>query len=259
MEHKNFYETPTEANLRLRGTIVLYEGEPYEVLCITDHKSDGIFRIYLEETGQGIKKMKVHTDINMPTRNISTDDHKALGKKMDEYLVIQDQVPGGTVLRKFMTASGFNKFRPFPLGMHNNDGGVSYLERGPLRSTPQGLTKQMIAARYHPITNNPGGNNLPTSHMDLTSAAMKATIKGEYPSFQECCTNLRDPECSNTGVGFRRDFALIRGPIETLFLAYKDKIVGVLPYGDHVLLRLAGDCAYTKEVTQELGIFQSIV
>lgn len=254
MEHKNFYETVAEANLRLRGTIVLYEGEPYEVLCITDHKGDGIFRIYVEETGHGIKKMLAHTDANLPTRNYSTDDHHVLGAKMDAYIDGKDNCP---VLRKYMTSSGFNKFRPFPLGMYNYDGNVTYLERGPLRSTPQGLTKQMVAQRSLDLRQ--AGGQLPTSYLDLTSAEIKATIKGEYPPFSECVEQLKDPECANTGVGFRRNFALIRGPIDTLFLAYKDKIIGVLPYGDHNLVRLAKDSGYTREVVQELGIFNTIV
>ena len=49
----NFYETVTEANMRLRQTVVLYDNEPYHVLAISDHISKGEealkgeFRIYL--------------------------------------------------------------------------------------------------------------------------------------------------------------------------------------------------------------------
>jgi hypothetical protein len=45
-EHVNFYENIKEARMRLKGTIVLYEGIPYRVLAIADHKGP-VFRIYL--------------------------------------------------------------------------------------------------------------------------------------------------------------------------------------------------------------------
>jgi hypothetical protein len=49
--HPNTFETVKEAMMRLRRTVVVYDGQPFVVLCITNHKADGIFRIYLQATG----------------------------------------------------------------------------------------------------------------------------------------------------------------------------------------------------------------
>lgn len=250
MQHKNFYETVAEATIRLRGTIVLYEGDPYEVACITDHKNDGVFRIYIEPIGSGVKKMKIHTDPNIPTRNYGTDDHVTLGKKMDEYLTAN---PDSPVLRKYMTSPGFCKFRPYPLGMLNREGFCHYLERSPLRSTPQGLTRQMVSSTRIGLD----GNFIPFTP-DLHDAAFRATVKGEYPSIHECLLRLNDPAVGNEAVGFDRRFAVIRGPVGTRFLAYKADVVGVLSHGDVSKLKLSPEFAYAKEVIQDLGIFQHI-
>ena len=47
----NFYENLEEAQRRLRGTVVMYDGIPHYVLAITDHQSGGIFRVYMQDTG----------------------------------------------------------------------------------------------------------------------------------------------------------------------------------------------------------------
>src|SRR3546814_5918592 len=51
VKYTNFYETVKEADMRLRHTLVMYDGEPYYVLLISDHKKDGVFRIYMDKAG----------------------------------------------------------------------------------------------------------------------------------------------------------------------------------------------------------------
>src|SRR3546814_9940131 len=51
VKYTNFYETVKEADMRLRHTLVMYDGEPYYVLLIPDHKKDGVFRIYMDKAG----------------------------------------------------------------------------------------------------------------------------------------------------------------------------------------------------------------
>jgi hypothetical protein len=55
MKHKNFYENAKEANLRLRNTVVWYNGPgeqgPYFVMIITDHDGSD-FKIYMKKLGQ---------------------------------------------------------------------------------------------------------------------------------------------------------------------------------------------------------------
>src|SRR3546814_15988082 len=51
VKYTNFDETVKEADMRLRHTLVMYDGEPYYVLLISDHKKDGVFRIYMDKAG----------------------------------------------------------------------------------------------------------------------------------------------------------------------------------------------------------------
>src|SRR3546814_1445089 len=55
---------------------------------------------------------------------------------------------------------------------------------------------------------------------------------GNYPTAKECVHELTDPNCINTGAAFHREFAFIKGPVDTLFLAYKEDLIGVIPNGD---------------------------
>ena len=47
-KYPNFYENLSEANKRLHGTVVLYDGHPYYILAISNHFTDGIMRVYME-------------------------------------------------------------------------------------------------------------------------------------------------------------------------------------------------------------------
>ena len=80
MKHPNFYENLKEAQLRLRGPVVCYDGLPYSVVTICGHKSDGIFRVYLNPIGQ-------EEPIYFPNgmNNFNTED-PGLGLYMDEWM-----------------------------------------------------------------------------------------------------------------------------------------------------------------------------
>src|SRR3546814_9937744 len=54
---------------------------------------------------------------------------------------------------------------------------------------------------------------------------------------KECVHELTDPNCINTGAAFHREFAFIKGPVDTLFLAYKEDLIGVIPNGDLSAIR----------------------
>lgn len=249
-DHVNFYENLHEAQMRLRSTVVMYDGLPYYVLAICNHKLDGIFRTYLLPLDRD-KKLSIPDTGNFPP------NAPELGTYLDTWM---DKMPGAGVLRKNMDSKHFNKFRPFPLGMINYGINTFYLERQPQRNREQGLTRSMIfetpvlAAPPTPMqkTRTAGTN------IDLHTAAFKACVSASHPSAQECLVALTDPTIDNNAAAFDRQFALVRGPIDMLFLAYKTDIIGVMPKNSFEHLRLGREFKHTKEVVVGLKLFDDI-
>lgn len=257
--HPNFYETIHETHMRLRSTFVLYDGEPYVVICITNHRDDGIFRIYLEPIGNG-EHMLAYNNPNPPPTNQYGSDDPAWGVAMDKWM---EEHPD-KIIRKRINSPAFNKFRPFPLGMCNYEGRVFYLERQPNRKTEQGLTHSMVSAQHVNLDIMSNGKARMGSGrggcmVDLYSESFRDCIKGVHPSAQECLDNLKDPEIINEAAAFHRQFAFVRGPLGMIFLAYKADIVGVLPNKDLSVLRLGREYSHTREVIELLRTFDNIV
>lgn len=249
--YTNFYETVAEAEMRLLNTIVMYDNEPYYVLAITNHKGDGIFRVYLDHLG--------HKDGPCFRRNGSIpyewmdEPGMSKGKKMDEWL---DKNPDKGIIRKMANSSLFNKYRPFPLGMCNTNGKVLYVERQPTRHTQQGLTGSMLS--QHLVEGDSSRPSERIGRVDIFSKDFYNTLVGKYPSADVCLSALLDPQITNTGVAFHRNFALTRGPVGLILLAYKSEIVGVLPNDDFSLLLLADKFKYVLESIEELHLFKNI-
>jgi len=241
-EYPNFYENLAEAVKRLEGTVVKYGNDFYYVLCITDHKNDGIFRIYLDD----LKDLWLRKAGDIPYGGHVPNR----GKAMDDYIVAN---PNCGIIRKQLNSPLFNKFRPFPIGMINCDGQAIYVERSPVRHTQQGLTSQMLVGRQVTITNNERSYNI-----DIYSAGLYQTLTNSYPTFEECCSNLLDKSILNPSVAFHRNFAVLRGPINTLFVAHKNEVVGFLPALDSSVIVLGQDFTYLKEVIESLNIFQEV-
>jgi hypothetical protein len=162
-----------------------------------------------------------------------------------------------------MNSPLFNKFRPFPLGMCNVPGeGVFYIERQPNRKTEQGIISSMLDETL--ITTAPPMGKLSKSRyvggaVSCYGSAFRACVMAEHPTAEECLVNLLDPEIVNTAAAFHRHFALARGPLNMLFLAYKTDIVGILPRNDFSQVRIGKDFRHTREVIEELKLFQSII
>lgn len=250
-EHPNFFENVKEAMLRLRRTVIVYDGQPYSVITITNHKPDGIFRIYLDPTGRDPNQLSTPR----PEPEQFPPEHSGIGAYMDKWMVDN---PGRGVLRKQMNSPLFNKFRPYPLGMANiKGGGVYFMERQPNRKTEQGLIQTML----HETEISTAISTVPRRHatLDIYGSAFKDCVMGNYPLAQECLDNLLDPEVVNTAAAFHREFAFVRGPIGMIFMAYRRDIIGVLPKGDFQCIRLGHEFHHTKEVVEKLGIFQSIM
>jgi hypothetical protein len=248
-QHLNFYENIKEARMRLRNTVVMYENEPYYVLAITDHKGP-VFRIYLNPLEHIAAPNYGLTDI---TQNIPVD-YPGFGDKLDTWMASN---PSTKVIRKRMDSKHFNNFRPFPLGMCNYGEKCYYVERQPQRKSEQGLTKN--STQEHLVTTALKGDNpIQMGGIRIWDKQFADCILGKYPTAKECLDNLLDNDIANEAVAFSRDFALCRGPIDMLFLAYKTDIVGVLPNRDFSLLRLGKEFNHVKEVAGDLRLFTNI-
>lgn len=253
-EHVNFYENLKEAEMRLVHTVVLYDGEPYYVLAITDHKKDGIFRVYLDPLGSEGGKGLTHIRHSVPYEwHQETLDGPTRGDKMDEFM---EKTKDSTIIRKMMNSPLFDRFRPFPLGMCNKGGNTYFVERQPTRHTQQGLTGNMFDTTI--IDLGKDRNPYKSGGVSLFDAAFYDTIKGNYPSVYECIENLHDPKCGTGSAAFHRNFAVIRGPVGLLFLVYKQDVIGYLPNGDLSLVKLEPNSAHLKESVADLQCFANI-
>lgn len=251
--HVNFYENLHEAQFRLMGTVVLYDSEPYYVFAICDHKKDGIFRVYMDPVGAA--------NHAVPDYGQFASEQPELGTYLDNWLDGNKNTP---IIRKQMNSPLFNRFKPYPLGMCNYArpgsgwAGTVYLERQPQRRHEQGLTKASVYSYI--ISSSVLKRDAPKGGMDvdITSPSMRSCILSEHPSAQECLKNLLDPKIENEAVAFHRQFALVRGPLDMIFLAYKTDLVGVLPKNDFDFVRLSRKFVHCREVVGELGLFGSV-
>lgn len=249
--YPNFYENVEEANFRLQSTIILYDDEPYYFLTAADHKDDGIMRAYLDPLPADPSERPEH--YNTPVPYTWYEEYEITrGEKMDQYL---EQNKGKTkIIRKMMNSPKFKKFRPFPLGMCNLGLDCWYVQRQPRRSHLQGLCDEMLYSKCCSL-------NEPKSKYTLSGArptvgVLYNTIKGIYPSYEECYENFRQGNISNNSVGFHREFAISKGPVGILCLVYKEDTVGVIT--GKKSLQLSNEFHYTREVIEELNIFDSI-
>ena len=245
----NFYENLKEANMRLRGTIVLYDNIPCYVHGITNHKDDGIFRVYCEPIGnpQGMSLQNAPESIPFSLIPFESAD---CGKAMDLWL---EKYPQYGIMRKHMNSPAFNKFRPFPLGMINWKGRVYHLERQPVRQTFQGLSANMLSAyviNSRPEKTSAGG-------VSITSDMFRDMIMGVYPSKEEVLQKFEDENVTNEAIAFHRLCAIVKGPVGTRFLAYKNDVVGFLPNKDFTCLLLDKKFKFLKEAIDDLKIFDN--
>lgn len=256
VQHTNFYETVKEAEMRLLHTVVLYDNEPYVVLAITNHKPDGIFRVYLDPFPVAQGKHMWHQQTHVPY-DWCDEPNMTRGQKLDEYMA-KEASKGCPIIRKHINSPLFNKFRPFDLGMCNVGNQAYYLARTPQRHTQQGLMNGAISQHKVGLVvdNSPSKKGL--NGVSFYGASMRDVIRGVYPTIKETVEAFKDPTVTNEAVGFTRDFAVVRGPMDILFLGYKHDIVGYLPDGGLNKVVIGKKFKHTKEVVSELNAFQSV-
>lgn len=237
MQYPNFYESLREARMRLNYTLVLYDGEPYQVAGITNHE-DGIYRLYLWDI-----------------RNADKQRCPDLSDYDDEF--IEDWVadnPQYNFIRKKINSPKFNKFRPYPLGMVNYKDCVFYVARQPVRKSEQGLIDQMLNRTHLTKMTVPEFN---TQFPGLYQ--LRDCIKGVYPKPEEVLKALNDPDVITQGAAFDREFAIVKGPLNQLYLAYRAEVVGLMLNNDFNTVLIGRDYDYCKEVVQALGLFDNVI
>jgi uncharacterized protein with GYD domain len=265
-KYVNFYETVKEANMRLQHTVILYDGDPYYVLCVTDHKADGIFRIYMDKLGhhpQGLAMARISgIPYEMPESATTTNGsdyiyHKKKGEAMDKWL---DDNPDAGIIRKMMNSPAFNKFRPFDVGMMNTGRGCIYAQRAPVRHTQQGLTSAMLLCR--PVDLSEDETPMKSSRsVEITSSYFLDCIKGVYPSADQCIKELKDKKTAVRAAAFHRNFAIVKGPVSSMFLTYKEDVIGIIagPDASSAQVLLGAEHKHCKEVVEALNVFESVV
>lgn len=243
VDHVNFYENLNEALMRIKQTVVLYDGDPFYVHTVTNHKGDGIFRVYITELERMANCPQPPCGMSIP------HGHTAMGQYMDTFMTENP----GWITRKHMNSPHFNKFRPFPLGMMNNGEYAVYVTRQPIRpKTEQGLVSSALFTSK--VACNGGQNH----GVSMYGQAFADCIKGVHPSPRQALEYVTSPDTANVSVAFHREFAFIRGPIDMVFLGYKDDVIGVLPNGDLDRVKLGKEFLHAKEAIQDLNLFQSI-
>jgi len=238
--------------MRLRNTIVLYDDEPYYVLTITNHKSDGIFRLYLEPVGKGEAEMSfniLHSSPKSPPSAKYPWDWNPMGENMDKWM---EANPDMKIQRKVINSPSFNRFRPFPLGMLNDHGKAVYTRRRPTRKSEQGLIYQMVDSSLITLTSNPNNKGY---GVDIYGEAFYDCITGQYPTLSECLEAFDSDDILNTSVAFHREFALIKGPIRTAFLNYRGDVIGFV---NKKSVQLSPQFRHLKEAVEDLNEFEVI-
>jgi hypothetical protein len=249
MLHPNVYENLEEMHRRLHGTVVAYDGHPVYILAITNHKADGIFRLYVLPCEHSIR---TELDRGMPGVDEFPAGYAQLGAMLDKYLEEHKDSP---LMRKQANSPAFNKFRPFKLGMYNSAGRASYLERSPERRTQQGLIRQMVDQTHVDVN---GVGRAGRFQDPLGGQSFVDCVKGNHPSAEECIENLLDPSDETRSVAFHRNFAFIRGPMDTFFLGYKTDVVGFVPPTKRPTVELGKKFAHLKEAIEETRQFSEI-
>lgn len=254
-EYPNFFENFQEFCRRLQNTVVTYDGEPYTIINVGTHKPDGIFRVYLwpSKNGPCAPGNKNYPPVFGEYAAYTNE----FSNSLDTWLKGAGKESG--ILRKQANSPAFNKYRPFPLGMMNKNGQVYYLSRQPSRHIEQGLTGNGLVVT--PVGFQSGSSGTPVGRNSLgfmQTPEFHDCVTGAHPSLVDCVTNLLDPEIQNESVAFHREFAILRGPVNTLFLAYKNEVVGLVRNKDNPEVVLSHKYSYLREIVEKTGSFSSI-
>jgi len=214
------YESLQEAEMRLSGSMVMYDGEPVYITGVTgaapgDPKPD-IFRVYA-------------VPLPLP--------HGVLGGRA---------AGNDEAFRRFISSRRFD-FQTPRMGFVNYNNGIYYCCRMPQRQQKQGLCNGTFFCR-EVVGQRGEGYNL---NSFLGTQEFVDTIKGRYPTFPEAIEKLKTTDA--LAVAFSREYAIsMDDDLDGLiFLYHKENKVGFL-MDDKITLSSKMMCL--KEALVELGL-----
>lgn len=220
------YETVEDARMRLRGTVVLYRGNPVYIRDVqAGNGKDDIFRVLFDElplAGGGPFKPAVR-----PRHRLDGDD-----LELDEAVKPE---------RKFISSKHFD-IGPFKMGYVNAPKGAFYCSRLPNRIQKQGLCVENFSGKDN-FGNAVGFNTC------IACKEFEATVNGRYPTFDQAVQGLE----KSKAVAFHREFCLVKDEVvpNLLWLYHKGTKVGMFNRGEATLGPKYG-CL--KEALQEMKL-----
>lgn len=210
------YENVGDAQMRLQGSVVLYDGEPVYIREVTqvgagDPKGD-VFRVYAEP-------------LPLTSRERNREDE----------------------FRKFISSKKFD-MAPFPMGFMNWNGDAVYIHRRARRQQRQGFSEGTFGADF--VSQNPNGTGINFGTC-VKSKEFVDCIKGKYPSVSDATKIIMNDKARS--VAFSRTFALVRDLelVDLIYLYHKQEKVGFIT-GDALKLSKVGQCL--KESLREVGV-----
>lgn len=211
------YETVEDAAMRLRGTVVLYKGDPVQINEVTHGEGgDDIIRVKFRE---------------LPLLEGKFD---RFGRPIGDDVVPEQ--------RKFISSKHFD-IAPFKLGYVNHPKiGAFYCTRLPNRIQKQGLCGENFQARSNT------GAQVPFGTFIACKEAV-SMIKGIYPTFDRALASLDKAP----SVAFSYEFALMKDEVipDLIYLYHKGNKVGYFSKNE-VLLGQKFKCL--KESLQEMQV-----
>lgn len=217
------YETVHDAVMRLRGTVVLYKGDPVQI----------------QEIREGVDKEDILRVLIKPLPVLTGVDASAAARKVIEEAKEKDGV------RKYISSKHFD-IAPFPLGYVNRpDGpGAFYCSR-----TPNRVQKQGLCAENFKGVDNYGG--LVDFRTFLRCKEVPLMVSGDYPTFDQAVRGL----AKVPSVAFSRYFCLVKDEViaDLVYLYHKGMKVGMFNKGTGELC-LGEKFRCLKESLTELGL-----
>jgi len=208
------YENIHDAQMRLSGTVVLYDGDPVYIRDIGQKDpgdpKDDVFRVYAE------KLPRTGRD------NLAE-------------------------MRKFISSKKFD-MAPFPMGFINRGGYAYYATRTPRRQQKQGLSEGTFFTTVPGFENEKAGLSFGNA---VQSREFVDCIKGVYPSMEDAVKSIISGEAKSVGIS--RTYALVgdRSLDGLIYLYHKSEKVGFILDGT---LKLSKSAVCLKESLREVGI-----
>lgn len=222
------YETPEDAKMRLRNTVVLYKGDPVLIQDVQRGEGkDDILRVLFTE---------------LPVGKGAIPQKKPRFAPPPEPEGIPFQAPPAEDARRKYISSKHFDIGPFRLGYLNAKGGAVYCSRMPNRIQKQGLCAENFTATDH-LARRHGFDAF------LQAGDVGKMVAGDYPSFDKAVELL--DKCP--AVAFSRDYCLVKDEVlpGLVYLYHKNAKVGMYAKGD---VSLGNKFACLKESLEEMKL-----